>query len=106
MFNRLLSKVKRTNFIRRSKKKHSRTSPDVQFNEISLTKQLDLERTMREFGKPSLKKSDKKTKSNVKMQREKKTSEKSKFDSNKKLGLERTMNGLGKPFGKKSDLKN
>ena len=38
-------------------KKHSRTSPDVQFKEISLTKQkLDLDRTMNELKKPFLKK--------------------------------------------------
>ena len=43
-------------------KKHSRTSPDVQFKEFSLTKQkkLDLEWTMSELRKPFLKKSDKK----------------------------------------------
>ena len=34
-------------------KKHSRTSPEVQFKEFSLTKQkLDLERTICELGKP------------------------------------------------------
>ena len=34
-------------------KKHSRTSPDVQFKAFCLTKQkLDLERTMSELGKP------------------------------------------------------
>ena len=45
-------------------KKHSRTSPDVQFKEFSLTKQkkLDLERTMNELGKPFRKKSDPKNK--------------------------------------------
>ena len=37
-------------------KKHSRTSPDVKFKEFSLIKQkLDLERTMSELGKTSLK---------------------------------------------------
>ena len=36
-----------------TKKKHSRTSPDVQFKEFSLTNQkLDLERTMNGLGKP------------------------------------------------------
>ena len=44
-------------------KKHSRTSPDEQFKEFSLTKQkLDLERTMNEPGKPFPKKSDTKLK--------------------------------------------
>ena len=34
-------------------KKHSKTSPDVQFKDFSLTKQkLDLERTMSELGNP------------------------------------------------------
>ena len=38
-------------------KKHSRTSPDVQFKESSLAKQqLDLERTMNELRKPFPKK--------------------------------------------------
>ena len=42
-------------------KKHRRTSTDVQFKELSSTTQkLDLERTMSELRKPSLKKSDKK----------------------------------------------
>ena len=38
-------------------KKHSRTSPDVQFKEFSLTItiKLDLERTMSELGKPNKK---------------------------------------------------
>ena len=45
------SKVMNTN------KKHSRTSPDVQFKEFSLTKQkLDQERIMSELGKPFPKK--------------------------------------------------
>ena len=49
------SKVMNTN------KKHSRTSPDVQFKEFSLTKQkLDHERTMSELRKPFPKKSDQK----------------------------------------------
>ena len=54
-------------------KKHSRTNPDVQFKEFSLTKQkIDPERTMSELEKPFLKKSDqnqnnKKQKINVKM---------------------------------------
>ena len=39
--------------VRRSKKKHSRTSPHVQFKEFSLNKRkLDLERTMNGLGKP------------------------------------------------------
>ena len=37
-------------------KKHSRTSPDIQFKEFQLTKKLDLERTMSESGKPFRKK--------------------------------------------------
>ena len=44
------TKLQRKTFIRRSKK--SKTRPDVQFNDFSLTKQkLDLERTMSELGK-------------------------------------------------------
>ena len=41
-------------------KEHSRTSPDVQFKEFSLTKQNNLEWTMSELRKPFLKKSDQK----------------------------------------------
>ena len=38
-------------------KKHSRTSPDVQFRKFSLSKQkIDLERTISEFQKTTLKK--------------------------------------------------
>ena len=41
--------------------KNSRTSPDLQLTEFSLTKQkLDLEWTMNGFGKPFRKKSDQK----------------------------------------------
>ena len=45
-------------------KKHSRTSPDVQFKEFSLTKQkkLDQEWTMSEFRKPFKKRSKSKKK--------------------------------------------
>ena len=43
-------------------KKHSRTSPDVQFKELSLAKQkLNLERTMSELRKPFPKNPDQKT---------------------------------------------
>ena len=43
-------------------KNHGRTSPDVQFKKFSLNKQrLDIERTMSEWRKSFLKKSDKKT---------------------------------------------
>ena len=42
--------------VRRRNKKHSRTSPDVQFKDFSLKKQkLDLKRTMSELGKSVLK---------------------------------------------------
>ena len=49
-------------------KKHSWTSPDVQFKEFSLTKQkkLDQERTMNGLGKPFRKKSDPKNRKNSK----------------------------------------
>ena len=50
-------------------KKHSRTSPDVQFKEFSLTKQkkLDLEWNISELRKPFKKNQIKKQKINVKM---------------------------------------
>ena len=51
MLNKLSPKVRWKVFIRRSKKKHGRTSPDVQFGEfIKLTK-IGLEWTMSEMGK-------------------------------------------------------
>ena len=56
MLNKLCTKVKQKIFIRRSKKKHGRTSPDVQFKKFSMNKQKqDLERTISELGKPFLK---------------------------------------------------
>ena len=42
--------------------KQSRTSPDVQFKEFSLTKKLDLDRTMNELEKSFLKNQIKKIK--------------------------------------------
>ena len=48
-------KCKTKKSVRRRNKKHSRTSPDAQFNEISEIfglKKLDLELTMSELGKP------------------------------------------------------
>ena len=114
MLKRRQNEVKRNIFLFDEVKKHSRTSPDEQFKEFSLTKQTsrpktDYERT----GKTILKKkSDQKNfkknrKSMSKCRMSKKfTSQKWKFGSYKKLGLEWTMNGLGKPFRKKSDPKN
>ena len=82
----------------------SRTSPDIQFKELSLTKQnLDLERTMKKLGKPFLKNQFQRKKQNQCQNaacEQKTTSEKWTFGSNKKLGLERTMNGLRKPSRK------
>ena len=47
------------------KKKHSRTSPDVQFKEFSLTTpKLDIEQTMSELGKHFLKNQIEKIKKN------------------------------------------
>ena len=61
MSKRRHNEVKQKNFIQRSKKKYSRTSPDIQFKEFSRTKQkLDLEQTVIELGKPFLKKQIKK----------------------------------------------
>ena len=95
-------------------KKHSRTSPEEQFKEFSLTKQTSRPKTDYERnGKTILKKSDKKkfkktrkSMSKCRMSRKKIISEKEKFGSYKKLGLEWTMNGLENPFRKKSDPKN
>ena len=72
---------------------HSRTSSDVQLQEISLTKhQIDLKRTRSELGKPFLKKRDpiKKTENQCQSVacEDKTTSEKWKLGSYKKLGLE------------------
>ena len=41
----VLTNVKRKKSVRRRNKKHSRTSPDVQFKEFSLTKQKTRPRT-------------------------------------------------------------
>ena len=90
---------------KRELKKHSRTSPDVQFKEFSSTEQkINQKRTMSELVKPVAKQSDlknilKKLKINVKTphMNKKTTSEKEKFGSNKTLGLNSTMNGI-KPF--------
>ena len=79
-------------------KKPSRTSPDVQFKEFSLTLQAtrprtDNERIGKTIGKTKknqMKKKQKKNKINVKMLlgRTKTISEMCNFDSNKKLGPE------------------
>ena len=74
-------------------KKHSRTSADVQFKEFSLTKKLDLERTMNGLEKPFRKKSDPKNRRNSKNQSEiaaieqKITTEKTNFCSNTVFSL-------------------
>ena len=69
-------------------KKHSRKSPEVKFKEFSLTKQKkpDLLRTMSEFGKQFLKKSDKKTENQCQNAacEQKTTCEKWKFGSKNK----------------------
>ena len=64
--------VKRKKSVRRrNKKKHSRTSPDVQFKEFSLTKQKTRPRTDYEWiGKTIQKKSDRKNRKNSKNQSE------------------------------------
>ena len=63
--------VKRNIFLFDEVKKHSRTSPDVQFKEFSLTnRKLDLERTMNGVGKPFRKKSNQKNWKNSKNQSE------------------------------------
>ena len=81
------------------KKKHSRTSPDVQFKEFSLNnKKIDLKRT-----KSELENKKKNRKSMSKWRRWTKNHQLN-FPSNKKLDLEWTMIGLGKPF-RKSDPK-
>ena len=95
-------------------KKHSGTSPDVQFKKFPLTKQkkLDLERTMSELGAPLRKKSDRKIEKTVNIKvkfpyvNKKPLTRIGNLVQAKKLGLERTMNELGKPFRKKSDPRN
>ena len=70
-----------------NKKKHCRTSPDVQFKNFHWPKKIDIERTTRELEKPFRKKSDKKNRKNSKNQSEiaaceqKTTSEKANFCS-------------------------
>ena len=94
-------------------KNHSRTSPDVQFKEFSLTKQTSRPRKDHEWiGKTIFKKNQIKkfkTKTDNQCQNaaceQKATSEKRKNGLNKILGLEWSMNGLGKTFRKKSGLK-
>ena len=63
MLNKLWTRVKRNKNLFDEEKKHSRTSPGVQFKKFSLSKQkkLDLERTMSELEKP-FRKSDPKKK--------------------------------------------
>ena len=71
--------------------KHHRTSPDVQFNEFSLSKQkLDLERTMSELGEQFSKNQIENLTENQCQNdacEQKSPSEIEKFGSNKKLGL-------------------
>ena len=85
-----------TKIVTMKSKKHSRTSPDEQFKEFSLTKQTsrptkDYERIGKTiFKNIRSKKFEKKRKSMSKwrMSRKKNTSEKWKFGSYKKLGFE------------------
>ena len=81
---------------RRRTKKHSRTSPDVQFKEFSLTKQKrqDLERTVSEFEEPFRKKNqikrnrkNSKNPSEIAACEQKTTSEKANFCSNTVFSL-------------------
>ena len=59
MLKKRQNEVKRNIFLFDEVKKHSRTSPDVQFKKFSLTKQkTDIERTMNGLEKPFRKKSD------------------------------------------------
>ena len=90
MLKKRQNEVKRNIFLfDEVKKKHSRTSPDVQFKEFSLTKQ----KTMNGLGKPLRKKSDPKNRKNSKNQSEiaaceqKTTSEKANFCSNTVFSL-------------------
>ena len=56
MLKKRQNEVKRNIFLFDEVKKHSRTSPDAQFKEFSLTKQkIDQEWTMSELRKPFLK---------------------------------------------------
>ena len=93
-------------------KKHSRTSPDVQFEEISLTKQKTRPRTdLNELGKPFPKQSDQKIKKKTQNQCqnaacEQQTTSEKEIWFKQKTRLELTMHGLGKAFRKKSDPKN
>ena len=93
---------------RRRIKKHSRTSPDVQFKEFSWTKQKTRPKTDYErIGKTISKKSDQKTKrQNAARENKKPLARNVNLILTKKLGLKWTMNGLEKPFRKKSDPKN
>ena len=90
-------------------KKHSRTSPGVQFEEFSLITQKIRPRTDYEVIWQTISKKirSKKWKKSENQACEKKTNtDKLKFGSNKKLGLEWTMNGLEKPYRKKPNPKN
>ena len=72
-------------------KKHSRTSPDVQFNKFVLTKEkLDLKRSMIELQKSFLNKSDQRNKktANQNTACKKTNSEKWNLVETKKLGLD------------------
>ena len=94
-------------------KKHSRTSPDVNFKEFSLTKQKNLTynglwvNKENQFLKKKVrsKSEKKKQKINVKMPHvNKTTSEKWKFISNKKQSLEWSVNGLKKNHLEKNPI--
>ena len=113
MLKKRQNEVKRNIFLFDEVKKHSRTSPDVQFKEFSLTKQrktrprMDYEWIEKIIFKKNQIKNKKNRKSMSKCRMWKKaTSAKWKFNSNKKLGLEWAVNGLGKLFRKIFDPKN
>ena len=71
MLKKRENEVKRNFFLFDEVKKHSRTSPDVQFKEFSLTnRKLDREQTINGLGKPFTKKSDPKNQKNSKHTRQ------------------------------------
>ena len=92
MLKKRQNEVKQNIFLFDKVKKHSRTSPDVQFNKISMTKQkLDLERTMNRLEKPFRKKSDPNRKNSKNQSEiaacEKTTTDKANFCSNTVFSL-------------------
>ena len=102
-----MSEGKAEIFYSTSKKKYSRTSPDVQFEKFSLPKQQNRPRTDYERnGKTISKISDKKKLKQNQCQNaacEQKTP--ARKENLGKNGLAGTMNGSEKPFRKKSDTK-